>query len=264
MSKKTEVATTENTGVLASLLAVQDDAAGLPAHLNTGSKRGNEEVGQSDLQQPRLKLLQAISNETMRQHSDYVEGAEPGMFMHSITKALLPQPLYLINLYYVKRWNVWRTQKAGGGPVAFCATEAEAMEELARAVELERINPNDTVRIAETFEVVETPEHWCLMVDPQTGDVEPIIVDMPSTKQKVSKGWNSQLKMERGDRFSTLWELSTKLETNRRNESYSNYELRRVGFVNPTLFEMAEKWYDQVVETFRDVTVDTSEGSLQE
>ena len=260
---KTTAVSAEVKG-LSAMLAVVDETAGLPAHINTDSKRGNEEVKHEDLQQPRLKLLQAINNETMRQHADYIEGAEPGMLMHSVTKRLMSPPLFLINLYYVKRWNVWRTQKAGGGPVAFCATEAEALEELAKAVELERINPNDAVRISETFEVVETPEHWCLMVNPETGETEPVILDMPSTKQKISKGWNSQLKMERGDRFSTLWQLGVKMESNKRNESYFNYEVKRVGFVNEALFKEAEKWYESVAEIFADSYVDTSEGSLQE
>lgn len=262
MTKKTEVSA-EVKG-LSGMLAVVDEKAGLPAHIDKDSKRGNEEVKHEDLQQPRIKLLQAINNETMRQHADYVEGAQPGMLMHSVTKRLYEAPLYLINLYYVKRWNVWRTQKAGGGPVAFCATEAEALEELAKAIEIERINPSDSVRIAETFEVVETPEHWCLMVDPETGATEPVILDMPSTKQKVSKGWNSQLKMEQGDRFSTLWELGIKMETNKRNESYFNYEVKRIGYVSEALFRKAEEWYESVSKIFEGQNTDVSDGSLAE
>ena len=157
MSKTTAVSTAI-PDVLAGMMAVVDEKAGLPAHINQNDMRGNENVKQDDLQTPRLKLLQSISNEVIKQHSDYIEGAEAGMFMNSVTKELFSGSVYLVNLYYVKRWNVWKTQKAGGGPVAFCATEAEAMQALAEACEKERINPNDVVRIADTFEVVETPE----------------------------------------------------------------------------------------------------------
>lgn len=261
MAKTTEVANT-NEQFINGFLAVVDENAGLPAHINENDARGNENVAQGDLQTPRLKLLQSISNEVIKQHSDYIEGAEAGMFMNSVTKELFSGSVYLINLYYVKRWNVWKTQKAGGGPVAFCATEAEARQALAEACELERINPSDTIRITETFEVVETPEHYCLLINPKDGKIQPVVVDMPSTKQKVSKGWNTSLKMKNGARFGTIWEASNKMETNGRKENYFNFEMTCKGYVNADLFAKAEAAYNDVVKLFDGKQVDTSEGSL--
>ncbi len=261
MSKTTAVSTAI-PDVLAGMMAVVDEKAGLPAHINQNDMRGNENVKQDDLQTPRLKLLQSISNEVIKQHSDYIEGAEAGMFMNSVTKELFSGSVYLVNLYYVKRWNVWKTQKAGGGPVAFCATEAEAMQALAEACEKERINPNDVVRIADTFEVVETPEHYCLLINPKDGKIQPVVVDMPSTKQKVSKAWNTSLKMKNGARFGTIWEAANKMETNGRKENYFNFELTCRGYVNGELFTKAEDAYNDVMKLFDGKVIDTTEGSL--
>ena len=268
MAKTTAVATTDDAlNPLAGILAVVDPLdtnPDLPAHIKADDNRGNESVAQEDLQVPRLKLLQSINNETIKAHADYVEGAEPGMFMNSVTKELMTGPLYLINLYYVKRWNVWKTDKAGGGAVAFCATEVEAKTAMYAACDAERINPDDAVRVADTFEIVETPEHWCLLVNPVTGECEPIVVDMPSTKQKVSKAWNTNIKLQKGARFATLWAMANKLEVNKKNQSYYNYAPTLAGYLNEGLFNKAEAAYADVAAMFKDKPVDTSEGSITE
>lgn len=265
--EKNEVAKADSLNPLGNLLAVVDPLdtnPALPAHINADDTRGNEGVSQQDLQVPRLKLLQSINNETIKSHADYVEGAEPGMFMNSVTKELMKGPLYIINLFYVKRWNVWKTEKAGGGAVAFCATENEAKQALFAACDAERINPDDAIRVADTFEIVETPEHWALLVDAETGETQPIVIDMPSTKQKVSKAWNTNIKLQKGARFATLWTLGNKLEQNKRNQSYYNYNPQLAGYLNEALYKVAEKAYEDVAEMFKDKPLDTSEGSLGE
>ena len=70
MSKSAAVA------VASSNLVASTDK--LPAHLvGIDGGRGNENVG-NNVQIPRVKLLQKMSNEVDKHHAAYVEGCEPG------------------------------------------------------------------------------------------------------------------------------------------------------------------------------------------
>ena len=68
---------------VSKLVASTDE---LPAHLKLveGAGRGNENVGQN-VQIPRIKLLQKMSNEVDKHHGSYVEGCEPGHMVNTLT-----------------------------------------------------------------------------------------------------------------------------------------------------------------------------------
>ena len=52
------------------------------------AKLGFENVDQESVALPILKLLQNGSGEAQRKHSNYVEGAEAGMFFNTVTRKL--------------------------------------------------------------------------------------------------------------------------------------------------------------------------------
>ena len=242
MTKKTtEVATTTTP----SFLAVVDAGAAAPAHINTDSNRGNDKVGQEDLQIPRIKILQFISDEVKRGTESYIEGAQPGMFINTVTGELTTK-LFVVNVDYSKRWNVWKTRNAGGGLIASCETEAEAIEALAVAAEAENIRPDDKERIEKTFDLIETPEHACLTINPETNATTAVIIDMPSTKQKVSRKWNSLLSTLAGDRFAHVFEVGAVLETNKRNEDYYNFTVTHLGWASEQLVKDAESLWEGI------------------
>lgn len=262
--KSTEVAEVQNS-VLGNLVVSQEDVNNqLPAHLQNESKRGSENVTQEDVTVPRLKMLQYISDELKRGHESYDENAEAGMLKHSITGELLGDEVYVINVMYSRRWNLWRTRKAGGGLIKSCASATEAQEELAKICEAERIPLDDKQRIEETFEIVDTPEHACLLVDPKTGEFSPVIVDMPKTKQKVSNRWNSTFQNLPGDRFAHLFRLYSRTEQNSKKEDYKNYDFEHKGYLNVELYKKAEAFYENIRAYYTGEAVDLEGTSAQE
>ena len=58
----------------------------VPADVLKGTGLGNEEVGNDHLQTPRVKLIQTMSNEVDKNHSEYIEKLAPGDFLNSVTK----------------------------------------------------------------------------------------------------------------------------------------------------------------------------------
>lgn len=235
---KKEVAT---TGGL-PFLAVADEKAGLPAHINADDNRGSENVSSADLTLPRLRLVQYISDELKKNSDSYIEGIEAGQLVNSVSKAVSDK-LYVLPVYYERKFNVWRSRDAGGGLIASCFSETEAREELAKACEAERISLDDEDRVNRTFDLIDTPTHYCLEINPETGETSPIIIDMPSTKQKVSRTWNTNARQKAGASFAHVWALSTVEETNRRKEDYFNYKVEYVGFATKELYDRGEASY---------------------
>ena len=113
MAKNTEVAEKKPMGLMA-MVAAQESDANLPAHAQRKSDRGNEDVSTEDLQVPRLKLIQAISDELKKNNPLYNPKAEAGDLLNSVTKQLfkMEEGLYVINLRSFGwtlelHWDVW-------------------------------------------------------------------------------------------------------------------------------------------------------------
>jgi hypothetical protein len=85
----------------------------VPAHVASGAGRGNEEVGIDHLTMPRLKLLQKMSNEVDKHHPEFIPGAEDGQFMNSLTKELLGDTVYVINIKFKEEFMVWKGPQEG-------------------------------------------------------------------------------------------------------------------------------------------------------
>ena len=57
------------------------------------ANKGFENVRQDSLALPILKLLQNGSGEAQKRNQNYVEGAEPGMFLNTVTKVVFGKRL---------------------------------------------------------------------------------------------------------------------------------------------------------------------------
>lgn len=244
--ESTEVSAEVKQTGLAFLQGQGQDAA-LPSFVNKEDNRGQDNITSQDLTLPRLRLIQYISDEIKKKSDSYIEGAEAGMMLDSVSKELFSE-IYVIPAYYERKFNVWRTRDAGGGLVASCFSETDAREELVKACEAENIPMDDQERVNRVFEIIDSPTHYCLRIDPTTGDTSPLIIDMPATKQKVSRNWNTEAKRKQGASFAHVWTIGSVEETNKRGEDYFNYTVKHMGFVTEDLYKKAEEVY----ESFRE------------
>ena len=117
----------------------------LPAHLKAvdGPGRGNENVGQN-VQIPRVKLLQKMSNEVDKHHAAYVEGCEPGHLVNTLTNHNYGNDLYCISLHFKTEFVVWRKLEAGGGYGGAFASQADADAYVASQDKPEEYDINET------------------------------------------------------------------------------------------------------------------------
>ena len=221
MSKKTEVATTEDQ---------------LPDFLkNTGPARGAENVTADDLVIPRLELVQALSPCRKKTDPAYIPGAEEGMLYNNVTRELYGESVEVIPVYFKKEYIVWKDRQSGGGFVGAFPT----MEEAEKA----RMGLDDP----DSHTVNDTANHFCLVLD-GNGGVDEVVISMSVTKLKISRKWNSLIRMTGRDSFAGKYRLGTAVEQNKQGQDYYNFSIAPAGYPSVELYKRAEALYNAISE----------------
>lgn len=206
----------------------------VPAHvINAGIGRGNEDVGNA-LAIPRIKLLQKMSPEVDKYSPKYVEGAEPGAFINSITGEVYGDELYALNLKFKVEYVVWRNLDIGGGLLGNFTSQAEAEAAVAA-----QEKPSD-------YEIKDTHTHVLLLKNPTTGEVSsPVLMDFTVSKLRTSRAWNTQIATKGGDRFASLWKLKSVPVESRTGQQFMNLDVECLGWTTEEDYKVAEELYEQ-------------------
>lgn len=220
-----------------------------PNYIKETGNAGNENVGANDLVIPRLELVQALSPARKRNDPGFIVGAEEGMLYNSLTRELYGPTALIVPVYYRVEHMVWIHRKAGGGFRGSFLNVGEARERLARVLEEENPSytegsgPNAT-KVDNAAEIVDTPQHFALVIT-ENGVAE-IVVSMPRTKAKMSRKFNSLIRMTPGDRFSRVYEFSGKVEQNASGEDYHNFDVKVLGYPTKEVYERAKSTYAMI------------------
>lgn len=253
VEKQTAVAE-QKTG--SAMIMIQDE---VPEHLREGTGRGNENVTMSDLVIPRLEIVQGLSPAVKRGDPGYIEGAKLGDLINSVTREVYGEHAYLINVHFSLQYLVWKARRFVNSAGQEVNTEGgffgafPTMEEAKARAAQEDPNWQDN-----GIEIIDTPQHVCLIVDPVDGRVEEIMISMPRTKAKISRQWNSLIKLAGGDRFGRVYAVSTELESKNGNDYY-NFAVKVAGYPAKDLYERATKLYEAISSGERKVVMDVTD-----
>lgn len=235
--KKAAAATPASDAGTSMVVLTGGAADQLPDYLRSDTSRGNENVGTNDLVIPRLELIQSLSPQRKKTDPAYIEGAEEGMMFNNVTGQLYADHVLIIPVFFRSEFLVWKDRKQGGGQGgfrgAFETREAaqHAIEELGE----EHLLINDTHL------------HFCLLIDPKTNEVSEIAMSMAKSKLKISKKWNSLIRMLGGDRFSRVYKVHAVGDKNAKNEDFFNFApITQVGFPSKELYDRALALYDTI------------------
>lgn len=198
------------------------------------TSRGSENVGAEDLVIPRLELVQDLSPCRKKSDPNHIEGIEEGMLYNNVTRQNYGLEVLVVPVYYRKEWLIWKDRDHGGGFRGAFATEIEAKEAMA------------ALEDGDECEVVDTAQHFCLLIQPESGKVEEIVISMNKSKMKVSRKWNSLIRMNGGDSFSRVYRIGTVSEKNSKNQDYYNLVVSPAGFVSQEIYKRAEELYDAI------------------
>lgn len=206
-----------------------------PDWMNQDAARGSENVSSNDIIIPRIEIIQQLSPQHNKKKPEYIEGAEAGMAFNTGSSSVYAGPILFIPVYFTKEWLLWRDIKKGGGFGGSFQTE-----ELANAAKVAQEIPNE-------WEVVDTYIHFVMVLKAGSTLDKPMfeeaVLSMSKSQAKVSRNFNTLVKMAGGDRFSRIYQLDVVDDQNKEGQDYFNWKVIAKGFVSKPMFEAAERLY---------------------
>jgi len=83
------------------------------ASMELGTADGFSKVDLSNSTIPFLKLIQSISPEVKKSKSEFVEGAEEGVFLNSVVKTVYGDSVLVIPIYFDVNYLAWKPNRGG-------------------------------------------------------------------------------------------------------------------------------------------------------
>ena len=234
MSDEKQVAIKKEAGLPSSIL-FEDDAA-----------HGFENVKTTSLALPILKLLQNGSGEAQKRNQNYVDGAEPGMLLNTVTKKLYDgaKGISVIPCHYKLEYQEWADFGTGSGrPENIFPDGSDILAQTTK-------DGSGKDRLENGNYILTVGQHFVLLV----GDdgTEQALVSMSSSQGKVSRKWNSMMMSISFDgkngsytppSFSHSYKLTTVLNSGKGNQWYGYNVIKEGPVKDESLYERAKKFY---------------------
>ena len=146
---------------------------------------GAQNIEQEDLALPFLKVLGQLSPEINKKNGRYVEGAEPGMILNSVTKKLYDgdKGINVIPCAYERKYLEWKPRELGGGLVGMHSIDDHIVRTTKRDQMNKDILPNGNY-------LENTASHFVVITGEDAGTG---LISMTRTQLKVSRTWNSMM-----------------------------------------------------------------------
>ena len=207
---------------------------------------GLQNVKSESVALPILKLLQNGSGEAQKRNQNYVEGAEPGMFLNTVTKKLYngDAGINVIPCHYNLEYQEWADYGTGSGrPENIFSDDSDILEKTTKDQMGKDRLPNGNY-------ILTVGQHYVLILS-ENGSAEPALISLSSSQGKVSRKWNSMMMgitLDGKDgpytpaSFSHIYKLNSVLNSGKGNQWYG-YNVSLVGQVeNAALYERAKKF----------------------
>jgi len=227
-------------------------AAPLPSTImfEDDAHAGFENVKQSSVALPILKLLQNGSAEAQKRNANYVQGAEPGMLLNTVTKRVYDgaKGIDVVPCHYKLEYQEWSDFGTGSGrPENIYPDTSDILSKTTQdATKKDRL-PNGNY-------ILTVGQHFVLIVDAD-GSTETALISMSSSQGKISRKWNSMMMSITMDgkngpytppSFSHVYKITTILNSGKGNQWYG-YNIQKVGPVNnASVYERAKQFYQSL------------------
>ena len=213
--------------------------------MEADANKGAQNISQEDLALPFLKILGQLSPEVNKRDGKYVEGAEPGKIINTVTNELFDS-INVIPCHYKRQYIEWQDRGTStGAPVAIHEAGSDIINQTKRDASYKDRLPNGNY-------LDNTANHFVLQLgdNPQTA-----LISMKSTQLKVSRKWNSMMmgiKMQGKNglftppTYSHIYKLSTVQMSNDKG-TWFGWDVAKVGPVtDKSAYEMAKSFAESV------------------
>ena len=203
------------------------------------ANQGAQNISQEDLALPFLKILGQLSPEVNKRDGKYVDGAEPGKIINTVTNELYDS-IDVIPCHYKRQYIEWADRGTStGAPVAIHDADSDIVSQTTRGKDYKDRLPNGNY-------LDNTANHFVLLCGKNPGTA---LISMKSTQLKVSRKWNSMmmgLKMQGKNglftppTYSHIYNLKTVQMSNDKG-TWFGWDVSKVGPVEQKdLYDMAK------------------------
>ena len=213
--------------------------------MEADAAQGAQNISQEDLALPFLKILGQLSPEVNKRDGKYVDGAEPGKIINTVTNELY-DTLNVIPCHYKRQYIEWQDRGTStGAPVAMHEANSDIVSQTTRGKDYKDRLPNGNY-------LDNTASHFVLTLgdNPQTA-----LISMKSTQLKVSRKWNSMMmgiKMQGKNglftppTYSHIYKLSTVQMSNDKG-TWFGWDVSKVSSVqDKAVYDMAKSFAESV------------------
>ena len=210
--------------------------------------KGSQNMTQEDLALPFLKVLGQLSPEINKRDGKYIEGAEPGMILNTVTNEIFDgaKGVDVLPAHYKRQLVEWQDRgESKGAPVAIHEASSDIMSKTTRDKSYKDRLPNGNY-------IDNTANHYVVVLgdSPQTA-----LVSMKATQLKISRKWNSimmgiKLQGKTGmftpPTYSHIYNLKTVQMSNDKG-TWFGWEVSKVGPVQDQgVYGIAKSFAEQV------------------
>ena len=226
-------------------VATKKEGALATFDMEADAQQGAQNISQEDLALPFLKILGQLSPEVNKTHGKYVEGAEPGKIINTVTNELYDK-ISVVPCHYKRQYIEWQDRGASSGaPVAIHDADSDIVSQTTRDKSYKDRLPNGNY-------LENTANHFVLVVgkNPETA-----LISMKSTQLKVSRKWNSmmmgiKLQGKNGlftpPTYSHIYNLSTVQMSNDKG-TWFGWDVAKAGPVeDKSIYDMAKSFAESV------------------
>ena len=209
------------------------------------ANQGAQNISQEDLALPFLKILGQLSPEVNKRDGKYVEGAEPGLIINTVTNELY-NDVDVIPCHYKRQYIEWQDRGTStGAPVAIHEADSDIISQTTRGKDYKD-------RLANGNYLENTASHFVLV---RSANPHTALISMKSTQLKVSRKWNSMmmgLKMQGKNglftppTYSHIYNLKTVQMSNDKG-TWFGWDVTKVGPVDDkNMYDMAKNFATSV------------------
>jgi len=253
MNNGKSVTKRENAGALATNLFEADANA------------GSQNISQEDLALPFLKVLGQLSPEVNKKHGKYVEGAEPGMILNTVTNENYDgnKGIEVLPVYYKRQYVEWQDRgESKGAPVAIHDAGSDILSKATRDKSFKDRLPNGNY-------LENTANHFVILLGktPTTA-----LISMKATQLKVSRKWNSmmmgiKLQGKNGlftpPTYSHIYKLKTVQMSNDKG-TWFGWDVSKIGPISDkSVYDIAKSFASRVGKGEIQAKPETAETSRQ-
>jgi len=231
-------------------VAKKEKAGALTPNLfEEDANAGSQNIAQEDLALPFLKVLGQLSPEVNKKNSKYVQGAEPGMIINTVTNDIYDgdKGINVVPVFYKRQYIEWQDRgESKGAPVNIY----DAGDDIPQTTR----DKSNKDRLANGNYLENTVSHFVVLLGktPTTA-----LISMKATQLKISRKWNSMMmgiKMQGKNglftppTFSHIYKLKTVQQSNDKG-TWFGWDVSKVGpIADKGIYEIAKGFSTNVAK----------------